>query len=159
MKELLKKYQQLSEREQYMVIACSVVFIIGMFYWLVWSPLNTAIERNETAVKAKQSELSWVKKNAAKAIQLKRSSRGGAQYTGSLTQAVNQTAGRYKITISRMQPQNDILKVWVDEVPFNDVVTWLQSLESMGITIIDIDLAQADAPGLVKIRNLQLGKS
>ena len=159
MEKLLNKFRQLTEREQYLVIACSVVVVIGMFYWLVWAPLNKAIETNETLVKNKKEDLVWLTKNVNKALQLKRSSGGQKQFTGSLTQAVNQTASRVRITISRMQPQGEELKVWVDQAPFNDVLSWLQTMENMGIQIINLDVAQADAPGLIKIRSLQLGKS
>ena len=156
---LKEKYQQLTEREKWMVIVCSIVIAIGAFYWLIWSPLTNAIETNRKAVIAKQSELSWVQKNANKALQLKQSSGTVRSFSGSLTQTVNATAGRHDISISRMQPQNDELKVWVDEAEFNNVLSWLQSLEATGIKIIDVDIAQADAPGMIKIRNLQLGKA
>lgn len=156
---LKEKYQQLTEREKWMVIICAIVITVGAFYWLVWSPLTSAIETNRKAVNAKQSELSWVQNNANRAIQLKQSAGTARSFSGSLTQAINATAGRHDISISRMQPQNEELKVWVDEAEFNKVLSWLQSLEAMGIRIIDVDIAQADAPGMIKIRNLQLGKA
>ena len=159
MEKLLKRFHQLSEREQYLVIACSVVLVVGMFYWLVWAPLNNAIDTNRSLVKNKKSDLVWLTENVNRALQLQRASGGKRQFTGSLTQAVNQTASRVRISISRMQPQGEELKVWVDQAPFNDVLSWVQTMENMGIHIINIDIAQADAPGLVKIRSLQLGKS
>ena len=158
MEKLLQKFQQLTEREQYLVIACSVVVIIGMFYWLAWAPLNNAIETNRSLVANKKSDLVWLTQNVNKALQLKRNSGTRKTFNGSLTQAVNQSASRVRISISRMQPQGEELKVWVDQAPFNDVLSWLQAMENMGIHIINLDVAQADAPGLIKIRSLQLGK-
>jgi general secretion pathway protein M len=64
-----------------------------------------------------------------------------------------------RIAISRMQPQGDELQVWIDQAPFNDVLSWLQSLEKTGISILDIDIAESNLPGQVKIRRLKLGKS
>lgn len=159
MNNLKQKFQGLTEREQWLVIASAVVVVIGVFYWVVWSPLNSSLETNRTAVKAKQSDLIWVRKQATKAIQLKGAGNQTTSFTGSLTQVVNQTAGRLRIAVSRMQPQGDDLKVWVDQAPFNDVLSWLQALESRGVRIIDVDFAQADAPGHIKIRSLKLGKS
>jgi general secretion pathway protein M len=72
---------------------------------------------------------------------------------------VNQSASRLNITISRMQPQGDELQVWVDQVPFNDVLSWLQSMESKGVVILDVDVAETSAPGQIKIRRLKLGKA
>lgn len=159
MENLLKKYHQLTEREQKLVMISAVVVIVGIFYWLIWSPLNGALEQSRKAVENKKSDLVWVKKNAMKALQLRKSVGQAAAFRGSLPQAVNQTAGRVKIAISRMQPQGEELKVWVDEAPFNDVLSWLQALEKRGVKILDMDVAKANAPGMIKIRSLQLGKS
>lgn len=158
MKELVNRYQQLTEREQRLVLISAIVVIVGLFYWVVWSPLNHALENGVTSVEAKKSELAWVQKNANRAIQLRNSSGKPTNFSGSLPQAVNQAAGRLNIAIARMQPQGDELKVWVDEAPFNDVLSLLQNLENRGIKIINADFAQADAPGHIKVRNLQLGK-
>jgi general secretion pathway protein M len=50
MNALKEKFNQLTEREQRLVIISAVVVVVGMFYWLVWSPLNQAIERDQKAV-------------------------------------------------------------------------------------------------------------
>ncbi|WP_158972731.1 type II secretion system protein GspM [Paraglaciecola sp. L3A3] len=159
MDKLKTLYKQLNARERLLVSVSAVLLIIALFYWLVWSPLNTSIERGKNNLTSQQSLLAWVKKNSARAIQLRNSAGTSSQFSGSLPQAVNQAASRMKIQISRMQPQGDELQVWVDQAPFNDVLSWLQSLEKLGINILDIDVAEADAPGLVKIRRLKLGKS
>ena len=70
MNALKEKFNQLTEREQRLVIISAVVVVVGMFYWLVWSPLNQAIERDQKAVESQKSLLSWVQKNANRAIQL-----------------------------------------------------------------------------------------
>jgi general secretion pathway protein M len=92
-------------------------------------------------------------------VQLRKSGGNKATFSGSLPQAVNQSANSMKITISRMQPQDDELQVWIDQAPFNNVLSWLQSLEKTGVSILDIDIAESDLPGQVKIRRLKLGKS
>lgn len=159
MNALKEKFNQLTEREQRLVIISAVVVVVGMFYWLVWSPLNQAIERDQKAVESQKSLLSWVQKNANRAIQLRAANGVSTGFNGSLAQAANQTAANANIPIARMQPQGEELQVWVDQAPFNGVLDWLQSLEDMGISILDVDLAEADAPGQVKIRRLKLGKS
>jgi general secretion pathway protein M len=151
-------FLQLSEREQRLVIISAVLVLVAIFYWGIWSPLNTSLEQNKTAVENQTKLLAWVQKNANKAVQL-RSSGTKASFSGSLPQAVNQSANRMKIAISRMQPQGEELQVWIDQAAFNDVLEWLQSLEKIGVTILDIDIAESNLPGQVKIRRLKLGKS
>lgn len=159
MEKLKNTFQQLNARERLLVSISGVVVLIALFYWLVWSPLNTSIERGQKSLTSQQSLLAWVKKNSNRAIQLQGSTGKKANFSGSLPQAVNQSASRMKIKISRMQPQGDELQVWVDQAPFNDVLSWLQSLEKTGINILDLDIAEAGEPGQVKIRRLKLGKS
>ena len=158
MNKLIQTFHQLSEREQRLVMISAVVVVVGAFYWLIWSPLSQSLENERKAVTAQQELLAWVQKNANRAAQLRGSAGKNAVFTGSLPQVVNQTAARLKIAISRMQPQGEELQVWVDQAPFNDVLSWLQALEKVGVVIKDIDIADADSPGMVKIRRLKLGK-
>lgn len=158
MEQLKQQYQQLNDREKVLVKLSSVVVIIGLFYWLVWAPLNTALAKNRSAVESQQKLYSWVQQNANKAIQLRSSGGSKGGFNGSLPQAVNQTAAQANIAISRMQPKGEELQVWVDQVAFNDVLSWLQRIEGMGIAIVEADLAEADAAGYVKVRRLRLSK-
>ena len=158
MNKLMQTFHQLSEREQRLVIISGIVLVVGIFYWLIWSPLNQSLQTADKAVNAQQELLAWVQKNANRAVQLRGSAGKTATFRGSLPQVVNQTAARLQIAISRMQPQGEELQVWVDQAPFNDVLSWLQALEKMGVEIKDIDIAEADLPGMVKIRRLKLGK-
>lgn len=159
MEKLKGVFLQLSAREQRLVLISAVFVILAIFYWGIWSPLNTSLERSQNSVKNQQELLVWVQQNANRAVQLRSSTGNKGSFSGSLPQVVNQSASRMKIAISRMQPQGDELQVWIDQAPFNDVLSWLQSLEKTGVTILDVDIAEADAPGLVKIRRLKLGKS
>lgn len=152
-------YGQLTEREQRLVLISACLVIIAIFYWGLWSPLSQSIERGQSALNSQQELLLWVQKNANRARQLQGSAGQNARFTGSLAQEVNQSASRLNINISRMQPQGDELQVWVDQVPFNDVLSWLQSMESKGVMILDVDVAETSAPGQIKIRRLKLGKA
>jgi general secretion pathway protein M len=159
MDKLKSTFLQLSIRERRLVIISTVLVLIAIFYWGIWSPLSQSIEKSYTAIKNQTELLDWVQKNANKALQLQSSGGDKAAFSGSLPQAVNQSANRMKIAISRMLPQDDELQVWIDQAPFNDVLSWLQSLENSGVNILDIDIVESDLPGQVKIRRLKLGKS
>lgn len=159
MNRIKQKFNQLTEREQRLVLISMIVVVVGIFYWLIWAPLNHSISTNSKAVAQQQTLLAWVQKSANRAVQLRAAQGITANFTGSLPQAVNQTAAQESIAISRMQPQGEELQVWVDQAPFNDVLSWLQGLEKLGIKILDLDISEADVPGHIKIRRLKLGKS
>lgn len=159
MNELKQKFQALTEREQILVLVSSVIVGFGLFYFALWQPLVNGIEREKKQVESQTETLTWVKGQSVKATQLRSLTGGKGQFSGSLPQAVNLTSSRHNITISRMQPQNDELQVWVDEANFNNVLAWLQAMEKMGVLIQQVDITESGTPGMIKVRRLQLGKS
>lgn len=159
MKGLINKFQQLSEREQRLVLISTVLVVVAVFYWGIWAPINNGLSKERTAIQKQQSLLLWVQKNANRAVQLRGAGGQKTTFNGSLPQAVNQTASRLGIPIARMQPQGEELLIWVDNAPFNDVLSWLQAIEQRGIRILDLDVTSADQAGYIKVRRLQLGKS
>ena len=159
MNELKQKFQALSEREQVLVSIAAAVVVIGFFYFAIWQPLVNGIEREQSLLQRQSETLSWVQTQAVKATQLRSLTGGKSTFNGSLPQAVNLTSTRHDIAISRMQPQNDELQVWVDEASFNNVLAWLQALEKMGVQIQQVDITESGSQGMIKIRRLQLGKA
>lgn len=108
--------------------------------------------------RASKDLLAWVQTNTEryKAI----ASSGKGRSTGSLSGIVNSTARQYKISIDRVQPQGDNIQVWIDEVPFTNLLDWLETLNNKrGLKVLAIDITNADEAGVVTIRRLQLGRS
>lgn len=158
LEEFKSRFQQLSDREQKLVSVAAFAVLIGLVYFAIYAPLQDSIAQGKNTLNSQKELLTWVSQNANRAIQLRQSGSQGSNYQGSLPQAVNQTAGRANISISRMQPQGDDIQVWVDNAQFDNVLTWLDSLEKMGISIIEADIAEGDSAGNIKIRRLRLSK-
>ena len=152
-------WQELNAREQKLVVAMSIFVIIFLFISLVWQPLNANIEKSRAKL-VKQNELAaWVSENVAQYQQLQKTG-GVKSIGGSLSSVVDRTAKERAIVIARMQPQGDDLQVWIDEVSFNDLISWLEHLSNhQGIIIQTADIAVGNAVGTVKVRRLQLGKA
>lgn len=158
MEQLLEKYRSLNERERNLTIAAGIMLVISVFYFAIWTPMQQSLKTNKAAVASQTELLEWVEQSANRAIQLKQSSGSNQTFNGSLPQTVNQSAARFNIAITRMQPQGDEIQVWVDKAPFNEVLKWLQQMEQQGINIAEADLAESDEPGMIKIRRLRLSK-
>lgn len=62
---------------------------------------------------------------------------------------MNRTAFNQKIKIARLQPQGQELQVWIDTVPFDDLLIWLATLsDQYGVQVQIIELAREGlAPG------------
>ena len=145
-------------REQQLVGACAVVLVIGIFYWGIWTPISDAESDALKSLTAQKSTLSYVKQTANKIVGLKQSG-GQKGFSGSLSAAVTQSAKSYGLEITRMQPQGNKIQVWMDEVPFDSLLGYLSELvQQKGLSLDNIDLAQSDTPGLVKVRRIQLSQ-
>lgn len=152
-------FEQLALREQRLVLAMSALIIVFIIYSLIWQPLNTNLEKAEQKLARQQALLSWVQENTA---QYQQAARGGTKKSsgGSLSGVVNSSARQAGITIARIQPQGDDIQVWIDEVAFSTMLTWLDGLNAnRGIQVKNIDMVASDAAGSVKVRRLHLGKS
>lgn len=151
-------FKQQSEREQKLIILAGVAAIIGIFYFAIWSPLNNAIENEKRELADQKSTLTWVQQQANRAAILRQSGTA-PKFSGSLTQFVNQTTRNLGISVSRMQPQGENLQIWIDEVSFNSLMTWLETVEERGIVIVSSDFSEVDTQGFVQVRRLVLGSS
>lgn len=159
MNSIKQKYLALSEREQKLLFIAGIAIFVALFYFLIWAPLANGVDTARTQLHSQQQLLDWVEDKALQARRLRQTSSTSSGFTGSLTQTVNQSTSQFGIPVSRLQPQDDELQVWVDEAPFDSVLEWLKALENQGIVILQVDIAEAGAPGLIKIRRLQLGVS
>ena len=157
MKDQLINYgRSLKEQEQQLVMVAGVVFVIFVLVMGVFRPLNTAIEKAEQDNIKQQELLAWVDDSIVK---LKASGSARVTNNRNLSQIVNSTRNRYQITISKMQPNYNSLRLTIDSVEFNKLVEWLDELvNSQGVLIENLDLSKDDKPGFVRVSRLVLEK-
>jgi general secretion pathway protein M len=151
-------WQQLKSAEQRLVTMMSFAVVLFLFYSLVWQPLENNINSTQQNLVRQQTLYTWVQESAQRYQQAKKSSASTGS-KGSLSSIVNSSAGRNNISIDRIQPQGEDLQVWIDEVPFTQLLSWLEFLaNNEGLLVKSIDLSKADRNGVVRVRRLQLGK-
>jgi len=154
-----ERWLQLDLREQRLVLVMGAVVLFFILYSAIWAPLNNNIDVASKKIERQQKLLTWVQQGTA----TYKSAAGSNQSNNSnssLSSLINKTAGRNQISIARMQPQGDDLQVWIDEVSFNSLLTWLEQLSvKNGISVKAIDITNAQQAGVVKVRRLQLGRS
>lgn len=154
-----ERWLQLDLREQRLVIAMAAVVLFFILYSAVWAPLHNGIETAFKKNVRQQKLFTLVQEGTARYKSAVGTSQSNNR-NSSLSSLVNTTASRNQISISRMQPQGDDLQVWIEEVSFNNLLTWLEQLSvKEGISVKAIDITHAQQAGVVKVRRLQLGRS
>lgn len=150
-------WESLSEREHKQAIAAGCVLLVGLFYWLVWSPLANAVSSNEVMLEKQTSLNSWAKDAI---VQIKAAGGSANRNSASLSQIINQTSRRYNVSIGRMNPKGEQLNLVIEEIVFNDLLNWLAHLEQkQGVKIHNIDISNTDVAGLVRVSKLTIEKN
>ena len=107
-----------------------------------------------------QQTLAWLEEKGQEVLAMQGGQGRQIDTSGTLEGVVNRTAFNQKIKIARLQPQGQELQVWIDTVPFDDLLIWLAGLaDQHGVQVQVIEVARENlAPGLVKVRRLQLSR-
>lgn len=155
------RWQQLSEREQRLVLITAGVVFISLLYFGLWEPLQRGIEAGQLRLKAQQQTLQQLQQDAVRVQQLRsrqaRHARSGTR-KGSLLVVIERSAQQKKMqaALQKVQPEgNDGVRVWLDNVVFDDLVEWLDLLSRQhGLQISDISIERGTKPGRVNCRVL-----
>ncbi|MGL4473597.1 MAG: type II secretion system protein M [Shewanella sp.] len=155
---LMNWWESLVQRERQMVAAAAVMVVIGIGYWGVWSPINNALQDAEQRLHTQQQNLQYVKTTANQITALRQAGAKGGN-RGSISNIVTKTAGDFQLEISRMQPQGKSIQLWMDDVPFNTLMSFLDNLvQEQGLSLDSLDINETDAPGVVQVRRIQLSQ-
>lgn len=147
---------QLSSRDRKMLVL-GLVFVLfaGLYVGLV-EPLLESRERLGAQLKAVKATQAWMLV-ATKEIETIRQRDSGKPVTGgkSLLVTVGSTARGAKLgkAPKRIEPQSDgEVRVWLEDVRFDSVLAWLQTLANQGIHVRQISFVAGKVAGLATVR-------
>jgi len=157
MKQQLEKYwHSLKDQEQQLVMVAGGIFVVFVLVMGIFRPLNNAIAQAQADHIKQQELLTWVDSSIVK---LKAAGSRSISNNKNLSQIVNATRGRFDITISKMQPSDNSLRLTIDSVQFNKLVEWLDEMvNNEGVQIENLDLSRDDKQGYVRVSRLVLEK-
>lgn len=159
-KRLVARYDQLPRRDQQALKLMTVVVLVALIYFAIWRPVA---QYHDQAVADRQNAaelLAWMQENQATIRQLageSGSSGNNAEKPADgreLMATVTSTAREAGLDLQRFEPSGDeAIRVWLENVPFTEVATWLEGLNSEhGILIDQAALDRRDTPGIVSVR-------
>jgi general secretion pathway protein M len=151
---LARLQQQLSLRDQGMLILLAAAVLLYVSYQMFWRPLAIANERLTTQNAAATQSLASITQLAAQYRELQRSNTQGSVDQGeTLTQLVDSSVANNGLHMSRFQPgSNGDVQVRLDNAGFDQVLRWLHELESKhNVTIRELGIAPGSGSGLVNI--------
>ncbi|WP_289107883.1 type II secretion system protein M [uncultured Pseudoalteromonas sp.] len=155
-KQIIQYWRSLKEQEQQLIMVAGGIFVVFVLVMGIFRPLNNAIDKAKKSYVTQQELLVWVDESIVK---LKAAGNTQAISNQNISQVVNSTRSRYRITISKMQPNDNSLRLTLDSVEFNQLIEWLDELVNQhGLTVENLDLSKDDKSGFVRVSRLVLEK-
>ena len=125
----------------------------ALFFSLIVGPLLKGREQAIFLYENKSSELSWMQSVAPK-VKGKGGSESAGRNAQAMMQVVNANASAYQLKLDRLQPEgSNKLRVWVQEVSFNSIMSLLNDLEvNEGISTVSLTIDSENKPGIVSAK-------
>jgi general secretion pathway protein M len=157
----MKEYfDNLSPREQRIVIVGGIAALILLPYLLFWQPFVDKIAAMEKRIGAQRQELSWMRAASREVDELRGvgGTAGTVRGGQSLLGLIEQTARQAKLggMLKKVQPDGETgARVWLEDVAFDDMLKWFDSLSAKGgVRVIELAVDRQDAVGRVDARVL-----
>ena len=147
---------QASERRILIMGAIALGLILP--YIAIWLPLQDDVEAMQKQVQEQQAVKRWMSQASVEVKQLSGGSSGAVRPRDgrSLLAVVDQTAKRSGLGsgLKRLEPEGQAaVKVWLEQVSFDDMLRWLTSLEQKnGLAVDTITIDRQDVAGRVNAR-------
>lgn len=151
--QLKNRFMALQPRDRAIVATAIILLIVVSVYSLALSPIYKAVRIRNENVTQKQQDLAWMQSMAPQ-LRALIISRPVINQNESLVVVIASSAGRANIAsaIAGQTPVgNNKVRVQLDTVSFDSLVTWLGMLQSdFGITVEGAEIAHGAQPGQVK---------
>lgn len=156
--QLTQRWQGLQEREQRLIQVMAVMLVAAVLWFGIWQPLNEREARAQTQLQGQYQTQRLVEQQIGQVLQARASQRQGVQAirADQLNSVVNQLTGQFELEVSRSQPQNESLVLVFNEAPFNALLQFIQQLSERGVIIENLDVAESNTAGVVRVRRLQI---
>lgn len=145
-------FYKLPERDRLALTILSA--FVGLLI-LVYGVILPAVDYHQQArehFKDEQALLYWLKAQEPAIQRISTAPQASQTFSGNPLSLVNASAKDFNLSIKRLQPENSgSLRVWMENVNFDNTLQWLHHLQSQGLSLSDISIDQ-QAKGRVNIR-------
>jgi general secretion pathway protein M len=146
------RYEVAAPREQFAVKVIGVVLAVLLVFALVIMPLHRYHSEARAAYEQQTETLAWMQANRGL---VHSGSAAKARPEGeSLLSLANQSARGVGLSFKRSEPAGERgLNLWLEKVPFNQVIAWLGQLEhDYGVVASELSASRRDEAGMVDVR-------
>jgi general secretion pathway protein M len=152
-------WTHLQVREQWLLTAGGIFFILFLFYFILIQPINNALTSHIENIKAQKELLHWMQTAVPRLQTLRQSSTNRQTIAaGSLLSSVEQSLKQSQLseavsTLEKNSDQSDKESVQLkfDKIGFDTLMTWLISFwQTYNVNISQISVIRSKEPGMVQ---------
>ncbi len=145
------RWDQLSDRDQLIVLALGICTAIVLSLVTIYAPLLKSKEQAELAYTSKTAQLTWMRSVAP---QLSQHSGANLPSAQGMMNEVNSRAAAFQLKLDRVQPEGpNKLRVWVQDASFDALMAWLIALQrESGIVAGSINIDAESQPGVISAK-------
>ncbi len=152
-----RQLEMLPSRDRMALKILAITLVLLILFFAVWQPALAYMKDQESMLDQRVALLKLVRENSAVLAAMSKAGGNAQQPTLSsqqLVSSVTNMAQRQGVALKRFEPSGESeLKVWVDDVAFDKVVTWLAELKArLGVRVEQISVEKQEQPGLVSAR-------
>ena len=151
---LSDSYRQLEARDQLALKLLSSFLLLLFLVFGLWQPLREFVDAGQSLRDSNRELIQWMRSTEKQARVVGRSSSSGPKTGQSLLALISRSAKSANIKPSKLQPEgSDSVSVWFETVPFNDLVSWLENMESeQSVHVHQITVNRQEQSGSVNAR-------
>jgi len=155
-REARRQYEMISSRDRMMLNGLVIFLVIIAGYFLILKPSFDSVNQAQLELKGKQDLLQWIKSNEhrAKGVSNSGGKSQGRKPGQSLLALINKTSGPFQVSLKRFEPEGaDKLRIWVEDIPFNNLVKWLNKLQAKhSVSILNISIDSQKEQGIINAK-------
>ncbi len=155
MSEIKEYFKNLESRERSLVIITGLLLILVIPYQFIWKPFTESVTNTTIRVDAQKRQFIKMQQQAKKIQALRGSStivsQPGRQF---LNNAINTAARKNGLAnaLKIKSDSNNNLRVSLDNVPFDNVMNWLDQLISRnGVIVSKVNIDRQPMAGRVNV--------
>lgn len=146
-----KFWQNLNERERWMVGMAFLAVMAWVFYALLYSPVLEELETNTALLKEKMADLQWMKQLNPASIQESSQKKVSNNQLITLIATELKNTNVQKFPYQLQQTSSGEIQLSFEKVPFQYIITWLAKLkENYRFTIKQFTVEKTETPGLTR---------
>ncbi len=143
-------------REQMILKGGGALLVIVLLWAFVWHPISQGRAELAQRVGDQERLLSWMRDAGAGARRVRAETMMSTNGTSaSLLTLVDESLRAHELgdAVRRVEPEGDtVVRLWLDDARFDDLMTWLTTLDrGYGTTVQEMSAQVTDARGVVNV--------